>query len=141
MTKNQYSPLIFFAAILAAFLFPSCMANRLNLVAAGFVTLDKQCTGDIHFSSVFVYQEEDKVEIRGYVKRRYFSIPGIYRGHVDLEITDNTGKVIKQINSIRTFPGDIPRRGIRRSLFSTECSMTLPENANIRLRYHRGRHC
>lgn len=140
MLQNYRGLLLTLGLIFMTLTSVGCLSNRLNLADTGYVKIVKQDSKYVHFSSAFVYQEHDKVVIRGSVRRTYFSPPGIYRGHIDIEVSDANGNVLKQI-STRTFPLDIPHRGTRRSSFSTECQMILTEGATVNMRYHRGSRC
>jgi hypothetical protein len=122
-----------------AFLSEGCLSDRFDLYKQGLINVERQGTRYVYISSVFIYQEEDSVVIRGSVRRRYFSPGGIYRGHVDIVIADADGTKIYK-NATVTFPRDVPGRGTRRSSFSTTIeNMNLThKNAIVCLRYHYG---
>jgi hypothetical protein len=117
-----------------------CAANRVDLVANGVLTLEKQATGKVYIAWSGVYEHADGLVITGVLKRRdHVGLP--IKTHVDVTVLSPDGSLVDTARSSDVYvPRRITGRGQSLKRFSVHLPNMPPKGSLVRLVSHSGLH-
>ena len=122
------------AALLAPLIFIfGCATTCVNLVKTGNVIVEVVPTEDEYIGSTHVYQNDKELVISGRVHTQGYA-PTLEKGHVDVEIINPDGTLIKQC--VHYFKL-LPRKLDLTVPFEAHLQpLNLPKGTKVRLTYH-----
>ena len=126
--------------IVVASLVSGCAANRVDLVDAGVVTIEKQAAGKVYVAWSRAHECEDGFIITG-VLRRSDRVGSPIKAHVDVTILSPDGHVIDTARSNEVY---VPRRRTGRGQSMQRFRVQLPDipprGSTVRMVSHSGLH-
>ncbi|MHC4244219.1 MAG: hypothetical protein ACYS3N_01925 [Planctomycetota bacterium] len=120
---------------------PSCVANRVNLVDSGVLSLEQHRTGKVYIAWSGAYEQDDGFVITGVLRRRD-RVGMAIRAHVDVTVLSPDGIILDEARSSDVY---VARRITGRSYLSFErFKVRFPNipamGSSVRLVSHSGRH-
>jgi hypothetical protein len=110
-----------------------CLANRLDLVERGIVTVEQEKPRHLRFMWLDAYTEDNGVFVSGTIRRpRQWRAP--VRGVVDAQLLAPTGEILEEVETPYS-PRSIPTKGARSSRFKVRLNTIPPEKSVVRIRH------
>lgn len=110
-----------------------CLANRIDLVERGIVTVERKQDRHLQFPWVGVYMEKDEVVVSGSIRRLpLWRVP--VRGLVAVQLLGPTGEILEEVEASYS-PRSIPTKGTRSSRFSLQLNTIPPAGSIVRVQY------
>jgi len=125
-------------AIIAIVLLSNCASDRMNLLKDNTVRIDKVSLGRTYIGNVYACQDGDTLQISGKFIQRGADYVKFPKGHADIAILGQDGKIIKQ-TSVVTFPEYRKKkrgRGLKKAKFSARIKAVPPSGSVIRVAFH-----
>jgi hypothetical protein len=123
-----------------AVIISGCAANRVDLVAAGVLTLEPRAAGKVTIAWSSVYKEDDSFVIAGVLTRHdHIGLP--IKAHVDATILSPDGRTVDTACSKSIYvPRRITGRGQSLKRFSIYFPCVPPQGSLVRLVCHSDPH-
>jgi hypothetical protein len=140
MESRTSSVFISLSFIIIASVFSGCGTNKVDLVDAGVITMNKTATGKVYVAWSSAREVEDGFEVTG-VLRRSDSVGLPIMAYVDVTVVSPDGRIIESARSDAVY---VPRRRIGRGQSMQRFKVKLPEippqGSSVRLVSHSGSH-
>lgn len=139
MKPLQIIPM-FTLLVTSACILSGCVVDQqLPAPAPGALTVDIQPASEVHIVQASARQVEEDVIVDGKIQRKKIGGRGIVKGHIDIDVLDETGKILQQAVT-GCSPQIIPQLSGVRSSFTAQVPMTAPPESVVRVTFHNGPH-
>jgi len=138
-TRPSSAPIVMAICILTA-TFSGCAANRVDLVDAGVLTLERQREGKVFIAWSSAYEQDDGFVITG-VLMRHDHVGSAIKAHVDVTVLSADGRVIETARSNEVYvPRRITGRGQSFKRFTVHFPNLPPPGSSVRMVSHSKAH-
>ncbi len=141
MKKKVLSLVITMVFGILTIIISGCVANRVNLVDSGVLSLEQHRTGKVYIAWSGAYEQDDGFVITGVLRRRD-RVGMAIRTHVDVTVLSPDGTILDEARSSDVY---VARRITGRSYLSFErFKVRFPNipavGSSVRVVSHSGRH-
>jgi hypothetical protein len=120
-----------------AFILPACAGKPAP--PPGMLALKILPSSKVRIIQTSARQEGEHVIVEGQVKRKKRGGGSIITGHIDIEILNEEGKIMRQVVADCS-PKIIPKFSGMKSSFSYRIPMTAPQGSLVSMKFHNGPH-
>ena len=131
---------MFTLLVTSTFILSSCAVDKqLPIPTPGALTVDIRPASEVHIVQASARQVGEDVIVDGKIQRKKIGGRGIVKGHVDIDVLDEKGKILRQVVA-GCSPQIIPKLSGVRSSFTARIPMMAPPESVVRVKFHNGPH-
>ncbi len=136
---HAFAGVVTFLAVTAAII-SGCAANRVDLVAAGVLTLEPHATGKVTIAWSGAHKDKEGLIVAGVLTRHdHVGLP--IRAHVDITVLASDGRTLGEERTPDIYvPAHVTGRGQRFKRFEMRFPQLPPQGSSVRLVCHSDPH-
>ena len=120
-------------------LISGCAPFSPSLVEQGRVEIKIEESEPVSVTRATVYRGNGMTVVRGEARYPVRKLHGIFKGHIDIDLTLPNGEVFKERN-VRLTRKRIPKKRGRKASFVSRFPVDLPKGTVVHIGYHVGAH-